>query len=603
VWSTSGHEVSPDPSSETSDQRGLPGVLALGFGARDDLTMFGRVFSLPLEEGIEIQASQNPVAMVLPWISPAGDSVLTLVFGEGAANLWDPGGGHLRKIGTGKEPLAFARMTRDGEVLTLSWNGMLRRWSKEGAPLAAWQTAAVGQGAASTFRDGEYVLTWAGAMKTEIWTRDGVPVLSLPGSSSPVGLSRDGRLMLAAGDDGLVRALELEQEPRDLATWRLDTAAGSGCKVVPTSPDRFLVIQSNRAALWDITGRMVHEVTEDEGGSGHEVRAEVSDGRLLNVVDKVAHVRSLDGERSVTLDGHDEPIRAAALRTTADRAATASSDGSLRLWGSRGPATGGVEGPLGRGEGREAVRVGRSDPLGRLGRRRAPLEVGRNALAYSPAGVPGQGTAVLPWRLLPLWRLDRGVADSDPVLYDRNGETVATLTGHEMHISEARFSSSGDAILTYTQWSARLWDLRGRQLREIRHGPSLLLIGARLAPDSSRVLTYGRDARIWTEDGRWQELRVKTGPIVTADFLADGKKVVGVTWEGRIPRLVRRPRGPAPTGRREGDPRLHARGARALPRPPGGALGVAERPPRSVALAGAGGYPDPVPRGDLHDRP
>jgi serine/threonine protein kinase/WD40 repeat protein len=534
VWSTSGHEVSPDPSSETSDQRGLPGVLALGFGARDDLTMFGRVFSLPLEEGIEIQASQNPVAMVLPWISPAGDSVLTLVFGEGAANLWDPGGGHLRKIGTGKEPLAFARMTRDGEVLTLSWNGMLRRWSKEGAPLAAWQTAAVGQGAASTFRDGEYVLTWAGAMKTEIWTRDGVPVLSLPGSSSPVGLSRDGRLMLAAGDDGLVRALELEQEPRDLATWRLDTAAGSGCKVVPTSPDRFLVIQSNRAALWDITGRMVHEVTEDEGGSGHEVRAEVSDGRLLNVVDKVAHVRSLDGERSVTLDGHDEPIRAAALRTTADRAATASSDGSLRLWDLEGRLLAEWKDPSGEvkdvrlSESADRILSGGSDGAVRLWKSDGTLlrtlrpECRDKERPYSRGVFSPCGGWIVAW------------ADSDPVLYDRNGETVATLTGHEMHISEARFSSSGDAILTYTQWSARLWDLRGRQLREIRHGPSLLLIGARLAPDSSRVLTYGRDARIWTEDGRWQELRVKTGPIVTADFLADGKKVVGVTWEGRI---------------------------------------------------------------------
>lgn len=127
------------------------------------------------------------------------------------------------------------------------------------------------------------------------------------------------------------------------------------------------------------------------------------------------------------------------------------------------------------------------------------------------------------------------------------GEPLATLNYPEFYLSTAVFSPDGGRVLTISQNRAiRTWDAAsGRQLARLgadAEGDGLTLFlpypegAVGFSPDGRRVVAPQlRDftARIWdAETGK--ELVVLKGhtyPVMSAQFSADGKRVVTASWD------------------------------------------------------------------------
>jgi hypothetical protein len=149
-------------------------------------------------------------------------------------------------------------------------------------------------------------------------------------------------------------------------------------------------------------------------------------------------------------------VRAIAGSPAGDRVATASDDGTARLW----------------------------DAQGRL---RAVLRPGKRltAVAFSPDG-----------RLVATGSEDRSAS-----LWDEAGTEVAVFRGHAGTVNDVAFSPRGDRVITASDdGTARSWSLDGRLDDVFPHGAPV--DGARTAADGRTVLTFSRggEAALWLAD-------------------------------------------------------------------------------------------------------
>lgn len=87
----------------------------------------------------------------------------------------------------------------------------------------------------------------------------------------------------------------------------------------------------------------------------------------------------------------------------------------------------------------------------------------------------------------------------------------------------AEFSPNGKHVLTGARTSALLWDVEsGKQIRVFRHAGPVLC--AAFSPDGNRILTSGRDTKVW--DVNSGNLLFAVAGNAPAVFSADGKLVV-----------------------------------------------------------------------------
>jgi WD40 repeat protein len=161
-----------------------------------------------------------------------------------------------------------------------------------------------------------------------------------------------------------------------------------------------------------------------------------------------------------TLSGHRPQLgnqfSQVAFDSDGDRIATASGDGTARLW----DATTGEQ-------------------LAVLGESASPVDV----VAFSPNGD----------------RVVTGGGDGVGRLWDRTGHGIAVLSGHKSGINSIDVSRDGRTIVTGAQdGSARLWDAQtGRPLGILAEQAGILAV--RFSPDGHIVATAGRDntVRLW----------------------------------------------------------------------------------------------------------
>ena len=200
------------------------------------------------------------------------------------------------------------------------------------------------------------------------------------------------------------------------------------------------------------------------------------------------------------LRGHTRPVNAASFDRDGMRIATASDDGTARVWSAEGRLL--------------AVLEGHTGPV--------------NAASFNPDGTrvvtaSGDGTARL-------W-------DVSATLYPGgNVVQLAVLRGHTDWVHSASFSPDGTRIVTASgDGTARLWDADGNRLDVLagHAGPVGL---ASFSPDGTRIVTAGDDgtARLWDADSG-AELAVLEGhtfEVTHAAWNADGTRIVTTGLDG-----------------------------------------------------------------------
>ena len=291
---------------------------------------------------------------------------------------------------------------------------------------------------ATVSSDGNLVATWSQDGTARIWdshvgTFGGLPpadtreigkhdLPAAPKTGPLVAFSPDGRHMLSAGVDGIVRLYGLGD---NLLILRHDGAVNSasfdrnGQRIITGSDD-------GTARVWRVAdGRMLAVLPH-----GGPVNAAMltPDGRLAVTAGRDGAVRiwNVAQERMIRSYSHDGPVNAAALSPNGRLVATASSDGTAGIWGVTARS--------------ERVLKGHSDAV--------------VAVDFSPDGK----------------RVATASADFTARLWDvRTGSSIM-LPGHTGALTAIAFSRDGSLLATASvDFDVRIWNGRsGKDLAVLR---------------------------------------------------------------------------------------------------------------------------------------
>jgi WD40 repeat protein/serine/threonine protein kinase len=217
------------------------------------------------------------------------------------------------------------------------------------------------------------------------------------------------------------------------------------------------------------------------------------------------------GVARTVLVGHEDQVFAARFSPDARRVATASWDGTVRLWRADGIG----EPVVFRGHTDRVFHVSFSPDGARLVS--ASADGTARIWSAGEAGVAGQAG-------------DAGQAGQ--------ASEAVVLAGHGDGVRSAVFSPDGTRVLTASlDGTARIWNVGTGKASETMPENPIVLAGhtdqlrvAWFSPDGARVLTASVDgtARIWNADGTGSPviLAGHTDRLFTAAFSDDGKRVV-----------------------------------------------------------------------------
>ncbi|OKJ95141.1 DNA-binding protein [Streptomyces sp. CB03234] len=240
---------------------------------------------------------------------------------------------------------------------------------------------------------------------------------------------------------------------------------------------------------------------------------------------------------SARLGGHGGPVNAVAFAPGDGLLASASSDGTVRLWrvaDRRTTATytvpGRVRAVAFSADGRTLAATSTDGPVrlwetsGRRARALPARTAGARAVAFAPHG---RALAV-------------AAADGTVQLWDAGGNRprfVASLTGHAGRVNALAYAPDGRTLVSAgSDRTVRLWDaVRGRPLAVLR-GHTDEVLGAAFAPDGRTVATGGVDRTVRLWDTRLHRavgaLTGHSDDINAVAYTADGTMVVSAGGDG-----------------------------------------------------------------------
>ena len=210
----------------------------------------------------------------------------------------------------------------------------------------------------------------------------------------------------------------------------------------------------------------------------HAVGATFSaDGTVVPAAENVLHRAILMSQVRLTLRGHEGSVRDVAFSPDGARLATASDDGTAKLWG----AASGEELLTLRGH-----------------------EGSVRDVAFSPDGA----------------RLATASWDGTAKLWGAaSGEELLTLRGHESIVWGVAFSPDGARLATASRDStAKLWDAAsGEELLTLR-GHESFVNGVAFSPDGARLATVGADGTVQVYAMRIEDLLSLARSRLTRDL-------------------------------------------------------------------------------------
>lgn len=345
-------------------------------------------------------------------------------------------------------------------------------------------------------------LVSAGDSGVRVWDAyTGAPGLALAqhlGTVWDVAFSRDGTRLATGGEDGTrVWDVVTGMQIVSCAARRADVRA------VAFSPDGKLVASAaddNTARICDIrTDSLVAQLI----GHSAEVYGVAWAGELLVTGSRDASAKlwvvnsdASDVHERVTLSGHGNTVMRVAVNTGAERVATTSTDGTVRVWDAASGA----------------------QLLSLTGHRKRVTGVSFSRNDSVLATASWDGTARL-WDVSP-------------------GGELPTLPGHATDLAAVSFDSTGRLVLTGdTADGARLWDANtGRLVRQLWRGPGVGAVvafaprGTRLAAAGGSVVSLYRDSA----DAAPLELRGHHAAVTDIAFSPDGNLLATASADSTV---------------------------------------------------------------------
>jgi WD40 repeat protein len=490
---------------------------------------------------------------------------------DGTARVWDGRDGRRIAILRGhRGPVADARPDAHGRrVVTAGDDGTVRIWDAlRGAERVVLRGHAGGVNSAAFSPDGGEILSAGEDHTLRVWRpgHSGNRVIdSGDFDADTVQFSARGSRALTTTLDGIATVWRTRTWRSQYTVDHVFSAAlsANGAALVTTNID-------GGADVW----------TEDEDqgttlrGHGEAVlgAAFSADGKLVATsgVDNTARVwDAATGANLAVLRGHAGAVHRVAFMPDGRRLVTVSGDGTAKLWDTNVPvAFRGHGSQVGQGQPYQVTDVdvspdGRSVLSSARDGTARVWEIATGREIFAPPGcTPLRGLEPGRWSCLAAgsirglsllntaaWRPDGravvigGDVGGAAVLDAFTGRELTELAGHHDRVNQARFSPSGERIVTAAEDGARVWRARdGNQLLVLRgHGTppgergKAAVSAAAFSPDGRRIATAGSDGtiRVWdaTTGRQLTRRHVHEGIVLDVDFSHDGTRITAPVGE------------------------------------------------------------------------
>ncbi|PSN19148.1 hypothetical protein C7271_08800 [filamentous cyanobacterium CCP5] len=248
----------------------------------------------------------------------------------------------------------------------------------------------------------------------------------------------------------------------------------------------------------------IREKNRLEGHSGRVLSvAFAPDGNTIASASDDGSVKLWDrsGRELQTLEGHSGRVRSVAFALDGNTIASTSSDGSVKLWD-------------------------------RGGRELQTLE-GHSGIVWSVAFAPVRGASPGGNGNI----IASASSDGSVKLWDRGGRELQTLEGHSGKVWSVAFAPDGNTIASASSdGSVKLWDRSGRELQTLE-GHSDWVRSVAFAPDGNTIASASSDGsvKLWDRSGReLQTLKGHSGRVRSVAFSPDGNTIASVSDDGTV---------------------------------------------------------------------
>lgn len=515
--------------------------------------------------------------------SPDGQRIAT-ASGDGTIKLWHLDGALLQTLEVGS--LVYdVKFSPDSQFLMAATGaGEVRRWNRDGQLVWTWKInpnskAVVLLRTIAVSPDGERLAIASENNTVELLqSQDGRRIRSLKGHQNVVwgvAFSPDGQRIASASQDNTIKLWHLNGKFITTLTGHDDRV-----NAVTFSPDGQMIASVDAVGimkLWDAQGRLLQTI-KAHGGLSWDVMFSPDGQRLVSTSDdRTIKLWNREGGLLQTLH-HGETIYKAAFSPDGQWLASAGGDRITKLWRFKNPVLTTLQGH------QERIARIRFSPNGdriaspswdntvklwdRNGRllntfrsHTAPV----NDVDFHPDGqrlVSNSSNGIIY-----LWQADGSVLNQfsmlksdDPIestqyielstldfspngqliavgnlayfelqLRRPDGSLVASLKGHQGGITQARFSPTGEQIVTASMdGTAKLWNREGHlQLTLIGHKG--VVWGVAFSPDGRWIATAGEDStvKLWrAADGQLvRTFAGHTSKVYSITFSPDGQMI------------------------------------------------------------------------------
>ncbi len=411
----------------------------------------------------------------------------------------------------------------DGQyILSASWNGTVRLWSKEGRLIETLKGHTDRISSAVFSPDGQNILTASQDKTARLWDKSGNLVKILEGHTDSIWqaeFSPDAQYILTTSDKEIL----LWYKSGKLVKTFLYPLEHPIFTPVFSPNGQYILIpgEGDIAELWYKNDAYIKILQGHTGIVWGAVFSLDGQSILTASEDSTARLWDKNGNLLKILESHTGPIRTAMFSPDGEYILTADGQSSTRLWNKNGQFVKILEGDTAMGF--TALRSPEGHYITGVGRNKAVLLVDKKGKAIKYLG--GHKDIVLTAVFSPDGEFILTASRDKTVrLWDKNGKLVKVLQGHTGIVRTAVFSPDGQYILTASDDNtARLWDKNGNLVRTLE-GHTSRVMTAVFSPDGQYILTASLDntARLWESYPLYLH---RHWVLSTADLLFGGAEI------------------------------------------------------------------------------